>query len=403
MNYRENNDKENIYYNVRIDNQIDDVDNSASLDCVYDQQTQNIINKQSDYKMAIESWNIRAKLPIFIATIKQGTNTDINAMPYSVCYSYTTGGVTTNYQTFLNWQPDEAFSAGNPNRTLPLPKNPAENNGIQDIYTNPNYYYCNSFIKMINIMNLALTISFNNFNAIHPGIVTEQVWIQYDPRTGLLSMIGNLEYAVGLGGDGTLKPFVSVDALLYKFIDSIPADFNGYNNANGKDYTILFEQKPGNSNAWARGNHYAGAVPNPQTIPPDYLIMEQESDCRSLWSNIKQIIITSNSINVREEYMPLITFPQQLIKNPSTFNLNRKSIISYIDYNYGSPQTVLQTSTHRDIFYKPHFYKWIDLVGDSGLNNINIEIFFETEDGFIIPLSIPNKASVNVKMVFRKK
>ena len=41
-----------------------------------------IINKQSDYRMAIESWNLRAKLPIFLATIKQGTNTDIKAYQF---------------------------------------------------------------------------------------------------------------------------------------------------------------------------------------------------------------------------------------------------------------------------------------------------------------------------------
>ena len=65
-------------------------------------------------------------------------------------------------------------------------------------------------------------------------------------------------------------------------------------------------------------------------------------------------------------------------------------------------QTAL-SSTHRDIFYTPRFYKWIDLIGDSALNNINIQMFFETEDGFVLPLQIPNKASVNVKMVFRRK
>jgi hypothetical protein len=154
--------------------------------------------------------------------------------------------------------------------------------------------------------------------------------------------------------------------------------------------------------------------------------MEQEVDCKYLWSNIKQIIITSNSINVRSEFMPQIEFPQQLsqqntIPNPNpnpllpstsitsdvnSFNLDKKSIISYTDYNYASPNPMSQTalsSTHRDIFYTPRFYKWIDLIGDSSLNNINIQMFFETEDGFILPLQIPNKASVNVKMVFRRK
>ena len=102
--------------------------------------------------------------------------------------------------------------------------------------------------------------------------------------------------------------------------------------------------------------------------------MSQEVDSRFLWSNIKQILITSSSINVRNEYMPFIQFPQSLneqriipnpnrqpgqpatsIINDSVFNLNKKSVLSYVDYNYASPSPSVQSSLHRDIFYKPHF------------------------------------------------
>jgi hypothetical protein len=102
--------------------------------------------------------------------------------------------------------------------------------------------------------------------------------------------------------------------------------------------------------------------------------------------------------------MPFIEFPQSLnqqrtIPNPnrhpgqpatslindSVFNLNRKSVISYIDYNYASPSVSVQSSLHRDIFYRPEYYKWIDLIGDSPLNHLNIEMFYQTEDGFILP------------------
>ena len=63
----------------------------------------------------------------------------------------------------------------------------------------------------------------------------------------------------------------------------------------------------------------------------------------------------------------------------------------------------MQSSIHRDIFYEPRYEKYIDLVGDGPLNNIAIEIFFQTEDGFILPLNIPNKSNVNVKLHFKRK
>ena len=422
--YNENGvSKEHIYYNIRIDNPIDGTDNSASRECVYNKQTQPIIEKQSDYEMAIESWSLRAVLPVFVATIQQGTNTNINLMPFSVCYSYTTGGVTTNFQTFLVWQPDYTWTQA-PNQ---LPKAPNDNNGIQDLITSPHYYDCNNFQRFVDIINNALKTSYDAFNAAHPAVHTEECWVQYDTRTGLFSIVGELSYAVGAGGIGTNKAFVFFDALLYKYIDSIPAGFNGYNNNFGKDYDITFEQKNGGSNAWVHGNPYAGEVVNPQTSPPAYIIMDQENDCRSLWNNIKQIIISSTSITVRNEFMPFIEFPQKLQErtdgiptgdtplNPdgtyqnvvrsdiNTFGLEKKNIISYIDYNYASPQMAIQSSKHRDIFYKPHFYKWVDLTSDTPLNNVNIEVQFETEDGFILPVNIPNKASCSIKLAFRRK
>ena len=420
--------KGHIYYNVRIDNELDGEDNGASKSCVYDKQVQDILMVQSDYEMCVESWNLRAKMPIFIATVKQGAEPDPpvaddlyrNQMPYSINFQYTTGGVTTNYPTELVWVPDFAFSSINPNRIEPLPVVSWKNNGIQDLTTNPDYYYCNSFAKMINIINTALKSSYDAFNLAHAGVHASAPFLQYDNKTGLMAVVGELSYANGTGVP-TNKAYVGMDALLYKYFDSIPATFNGYNNVDFMDYIIAFEEFPGGSNAWALGNHYAGEVTNKQTTPPDYIIMEQESDCRYLWSNIKDILIVSNSINVRSEFMPSINFPQKLnqqnsIPNPNpsiegtsqiadinTFNLDKKSIISYIDYNYASPNETTQTSIHRDIFYKPRYEKWIDLVSNAPLNNINIEVFFQTEDGFILPLIVPNKSSVNVKLQFRKK
>ena len=102
LNIGENSsDRQHLYYNVRIDNPIDDLDNSPSENCVYNKQTGVILKQQSDYELAIQSWSIRANLPIFIATIEQGTNTNINLMPFSITFTYTTGGISYNYQKSL--------------------------------------------------------------------------------------------------------------------------------------------------------------------------------------------------------------------------------------------------------------------------------------------------------------
>ncbi len=389
---------EHIYFNCRIENPDYEDDNGTTEECVFQEQTQNIVEKQSDYQVAVDSWSCRASLPVFIATIKQGLNMDINALPFRVNYQYTTGGVEYNYPTDLVWTP----SVSNANAPS-LPQPPALNNGIQDLITSPTYYHCNDYQTFVQIINTALKSSYDAFNLAHAGIHAEECWLQYDNRTGLFAIIGELSYATGAGGIGLLKAEVQVDALLYKYIDTIQADFFGYNSTNGGDYTIRFEQKSGGQNAWALGNHYAGKVVNTQTTPPAYIIMEQERDCRYLWNNIKNILVTTSSISVRDEYMPPPTHPKALSQTQNRFNIDKKSILSYIDYNDNSPSQGTQSSLHRDIFYRARYHKWTDLLNDGSLNNINIEFFYETEDGFTLPLRLPAKASANVKMVFRRK
>ena len=388
--------REHIYYNVRIENAYNGVTNETSQVTVYNKQIGMLLDKQSDYEVAVASWYVRAQMPILIATIKEGTNTDVNAMPFKVCYDFTTGGVTTNFSTELIWTPDSKFL--DPAKG-PLPKSPNNNNGLQDLDTNPGYYWCTKYATFVDIMNTALTTSYNAFNAAHPGIHNSAVYVQYDEVTGLFGIVAEASYATAANPAG-----VFFDALLYRYIDTVDGDFFGFDQPGGKDYQITFKIKPGQQNAWSFGNHYAGVVPNVQTDPPDYIIMQQETDSRYLWSNIKKIQIATNSISVREEYMPYGSFPQQFTnQNFANFNQARKSILSNVDYNYGAPNPTVQSSLARDIYYDPKFYKYIDLLSDDPLTNINLEMFYVTEDGRTLTLNLPSKAAAEISLVFRRK
>ena len=65
-------ENQHIYYNLAIQNAFDGVDNGNTNDCVYEKQTANILTKQSDYELCVDSWQVRAKLPILICPIKEG-------------------------------------------------------------------------------------------------------------------------------------------------------------------------------------------------------------------------------------------------------------------------------------------------------------------------------------------
>lgn len=393
----EDTDQEHIYYNLRIDNPLDGIDNATDQTTVFDRQTQPIVRKQSDYQVAVEAWSLRAQLPIFIATIEQGTNTNINLMPFEVCYSFTTGGVTTDFLTQLIWTPDPKFLNA---AIAPLPKAPNDNNGLQDLLTNPGYYWCTKYQRMVDIINTALTASYTAFNAAHPGIHAAACYVQYDAVTGLFGMVAPTSYATGAN---PAEVYFSV--LLYKYIDTINAEFYGFNRPNSKEYRINFQLQAGEANGWSTGNYYAPGTPAATvTTPPALIIMQQETDCRYLWSNIKQILLTSSSISVRNTYMPFFSNPFQFTNRDfDAFNQNKRSVISYVDYNYASPSPSIQSSLSRDIYYRPTYRNWQELTSDSPLTNVNLEIFYVTEDNFILPLNLPNKASCSVNLSFRKK
>tara|TARA_R110000796_G_scaffold204220_1_gene320409 strand:+ start:478 stop:1698 length:1221 start_codon:yes stop_codon:yes gene_type:complete len=393
----ESSDNEHVYYNLSIDNAFNGVDNATTSDCVYDKQSPNIILKQSDYELAVDSWQVRAQLPIMITTIKEGIlATDINLTPYSVTYEFTTGGITTNFKTELIYLPDPKFldpSEG------PLPKSPSQNNGLQDLLTNPGYYWATKYNTMVKMMNTALTTSYNAFNAAHGGIHSAPCYLQYNPQTGLFAMVAESSYALAAN-----PAKIFVDTQLYKFIDTVPARFYGFNRPFSKEYQIDFEVRTNNSNAYVVGNVDAGVVPNPQTVVPDFIIMQQETDSRGLWNNITQFLVTSNSISVRDEYLPYRSKPQQVNnKDFDAFNQSKRSVISYIDYNSTSAALAKQTSLSRDIIYSPKYRKWIDLVSNDGLNSINIEFFYVVGGQTILPLNLPINASADVSLVFKKK
>jgi hypothetical protein len=213
-------DNQHIYYNLAIENAFNGVDNGNTDDCVYEKQTANILTKQSDYELCVDSWQVRAKLPILICPIKEGaTGTNINLTPYSVTYEFTTGGVTTNFKTELIYLPDPKFT--DPTKGV-LPNPPSQNNGIQDLLTNHGYYWLTKYNTMVKMINTALTTSYNAFNAAHGGIHSAPCHIQYNPQTGLFSIVSESSYAIAAN-----PAKVYFETQLYKFIDTIPALFHG--------------------------------------------------------------------------------------------------------------------------------------------------------------------------------
>jgi hypothetical protein len=370
-------ESEHIYYDIRLENQFDGVDSSASTNASYNKQTSNILQRQSDYELAVSFWSLRGQIPIFVCPILEGTNNFINDTPFGVCFSF----AGNDYPVRLIYTPDSTVNA-------PLPSSPLNNNGVQD--NSSTYYYIYTFQLFISMINTAMTTSYNQFNGAHAGIHNSAPQFQYNAETGLISMIAERSYSQAGGAT------VNVNALLFNYIEGIRVNFNGYNQSNFKDFNFIFTEEPFNKIGF-------GIPPNIVTNPPSHNKYTQEYDVRYLWANVKSILITSSSISSRDEYLPESKNPNFINQNiNNAFNPNTRAVLSYydifLDSNGGGGANWRQY-----LYYDPKIYKWTDLMSDSPLNNINIEIFLQLNSGELLPLSIPCQSVATIKLLFRKK
>jgi hypothetical protein len=372
-------DTKHIYYDVRIDNAYNGVDSSSSSNCSYQKQSIDILEKQSNYELCVEHWSLRGQIPVMIAKIQEGNNTNINLMPFSVCFESATG---------VDFKQDLIYTPPIINNSISNPRPPSQNNGLQDNSTR--YYHIYTFQLFIDIINNAFESAYQAFNAVNVGIHASAPWVQYNYDTGTLRLIA--EYSYSSNGPVN-KAKVFCNALLFNYLESICVLFNGYNQTNGKDYQFDFTILVGNVLAYA-------IPPNLLANPPDYVQLQQEYDLRYLWCNVKQILITSGSISTREEYLPEIVRPQSIERKNNPFNPASLPLLSYYDIVLNGGDGA---SWRQYIYYEPKVRKWIDLVSDNALNNISIDIFIQLDNGEILPLSLPSDGTANIRLLFRRK
>jgi hypothetical protein len=376
---------EHVYFNSRIDN-IYGGDEYPKL-CSSNQKTGIILERQRDYEMAISFFRCNGDIPILFCPIEEGPNTDINRTNYGVCFSYAGNDYPARLQFTFEGIVGPPF---------PAPKAPNENNGTQDFSTG--YYGIYTFQHFINMTNTAWQTAYTAFNTAHPGIHNSAPWFQYDPITGLISLITEFSYSVA--GNAT----IAMNALLYNYYEAIRVNFNGFNMPNFRDYTFQIVHLPGNQNAYA----LPGAPVIAPPANPAYLRFTQEYDTRYLWQNITSLLITSPSIQMRSEYLPNAynpntgnTIPPGVKPELSTFNPNFNQVLSYFDI-FTEPGRV---SVREPIYYNPQVLKWIDLIGDSPLNQVAINVYMILNNGVVLPLYLQSEANngFDIKFEFRRK
>lgn len=193
------------------------------------------------------------------------------------------------------------------------------------------------------------------------------------------------------------QPIIYVNRALQQFLDGFYFAFtSGVNRfipaSIGFDYSFnlsgLAGFKTTNSTiAYPYPNMaYPTALTDPTTYA-NYYIFSQEYQTIGLWTSLRKIIITSNSIPVQNEFVPSDSISSTL------------PIITDFVPNIQNPG-----DTKTIAYYFPQSqYRLVDLKSDLPLNTIDLKIFWQDKLNNTFPLLISSLQQGSIKLAFVKK
>lgn len=352
----------------RIYFSIDMVNNSDYVkEAVYSKSINALVDNQSNYRLAIQSFRLSlTNMPLGIINILQGIlQTDPNLTIYKVTLEDTASGDL--YQEPVIYIPSHKTA------TQPIP--PSQNNGFQFLSTQNSisYYAYYQRQDIINLINTAFLAAFTALKTAHPGNpVTSPPYVII--RQERLCLITEKV------SDGNMIIYLNTP-LLDLFL-TIPGVYIG---TPDREYQI--------DNTFTGFNYYDV---NSDLISGDpafnHLILAQESNNYTPWTNVQSILITSDSLGIRKEY---INGP---IHDLNSAELPYKSILSIHDIITNSNGS--NSIRDKTLYYQSdNQYKWINLISEKPLSQIDIrvEIQLYTGDTFLAVLDA--RSSSNIRFV----
>lgn len=237
--------------------------------------------------------------------------------------------------------------------------------------TGTNIYNYQNFVDMLNttLYNLYLTIAAADitFTAVTPPYFT------LNSEANIIYLNCDLFY---------INTIIYINYPLLKFFEPMPHVFYSTNNINGLDASFIIEKS---------GDNMTPITPPIGTYvnPPDGLYMQSEWPVLQDWQTLKSILITSNSIHTRGEF----------VQNNTTINADSTlNILTDFEPSKTSPG-----SSKSWLQYFADIYRYIDIRTNEPIRYIDLQIFYSDTFGVIRPLYINPGDYFSVKIMFSKK
>jgi hypothetical protein len=338
-----------------------------------------------------------------------GKNTAL--YPYYYCYSY------NNFITMVN-------------KTLKL----AYKNLMEFIYNN----------WIVGIGNAGITNQFLSISARQyptpPFIdwnesnLTADVYVSMlfeTYQTAANAVIANINYAMpeiswGSGGGNSVgvalsnTPFkfeLAFNAPLYSLFSSLPATKKIITNSTGKRelyYTLnfyssglgLLTPSPALNSIipYTFLSTYTNSSTGVVTIPATYtdiysnskLLIKQSQEISTIdtWTPVNAIVFTTTSIPI---IVNQFTASSSIGSSPPSSSLDNAFAFVITDLQSN------QQGYRPNILLTPKIYRMIDLTGNQSLKNIDINVFWRTKTGTLIPFTLASGAMSSIKLLFQKK
>lgn len=370
------------YVDINIVNN-DTIGNKPAVKLIFnDIRTSNIIQNPSEYFFSIVRFSLQTpSLPLMIPQVLLGQD-DPNMLIYSVTLTYSSpvNGITYEQQIYLNYVPQ--------NNVSPVPDTPILK---QDFGSGSTYYYIYNFQYFIKIVNTALATALTDLNALvvagtsSPLPSLNPPFMEWDTVNNVAILNADI---AGFSSSIAYPINIYFNTPLFTLFSSFQANYLGYENiVNGKNYLITVED----SNDL-----------NIINLPTyNALQMYQDYPTAPLWNPVNALVFTTGTIPVNPSQVstPLILNSENTSLTQGGNNANISNTLT----DFEVPLTD-GWEYKPSVYYNPSSeYRLVDLLGNTPLNNISIQVFWKDSFANLHPFYLNSGCNANIKILFRKK
>ena len=362
-------DPDHVYLDINV---INNNQNRGPVHLTYrETRDKPIIQDCSEYYLAVVRFHIdtQSALPLMLPLIQTGQN-DPNLTVYSFTFKYQ----NIVYQKYVDFIPQD--------KTAPLPRFPIAQQDMSGTY-----YYIYNYQWWVDLLNITLGQAFEGFqNALaagHASITPANVpFFMYDPASSELVLNADKLYF-----DESLDNpcFIFCNTPMKNLLSGFDFEIDSYADPNGCNYKFSISNQF-NTNVLEISDSYSA------------IQMYQSYPCTSTWNCVQSIVVTSSNLPI----VPTIQAAPQIFGSNTTLNNN----ISNINVNILSDFEIALENGKEflpSINYSPFLYRLIPMNGNSGLNTIDLAVYWRDIYGNLHQFMIGSNSHCDFKLLFRKK